>query len=405
MKEYSIIGLFGIHGLYNYGCEAIVRGTYKFITKAYTNYKIILYTGNPESDKKIIKDLDINVKQIPLNKNIIMRRGINKILRKCSIDYQLAIWNAKSVAKECDIVFSIGGDILTIPKQILENKNEKVYNRIVQFGNYILKYKPYIIWGASIGPFGDNRRVNNYYFKHLNKVTQVFCREEGTYNYLINNNIYRNIQLCSDPAFYLADNDNKYKNKNFCKIRIALNLSPLSISEEVGNTKDNLFLQKIISTIQNLLSIPDTEIVLVPHVKSPESTYDNDLDFMEKIHNSFDHNKSLYILKDCNGFLATKKYLKSCDIVIAARMHCAINAISEGIPTIFLCYSQKGFGMANYIYGDYNWAISLTNIELELKNKVLDMISNKEVITKHIQNRIAEISEDESRVISLLRNI
>ena len=55
--------------------------------------------------------------------------------------------------------------------------------------------------------------------------------------------------------------------------------------------------------------------------------------------------------------------MKQCKFVIAARMHCAVNASIEGIPTIFLTYSQKSKGMAQFIYGSENLCIPMQEID------------------------------------------
>jgi polysaccharide pyruvyl transferase WcaK-like protein len=78
MKKKLKIGLFGMYGLYNYGCEAIVRGTYQLIQQAWSNCEVVLYTYCPKEDEQIIKDLDITIKKIPMNKGILLRRIINK---------------------------------------------------------------------------------------------------------------------------------------------------------------------------------------------------------------------------------------------------------------------------------------------------------------------------------------
>lgn len=285
MKKQFKIGLFGMHGLYNYGCEAIVRGTYELIKQAWPDSEVILYTRFPKNDEQIIRDLDVIVKQSPEKKHPILRRILNRILRYINTERKLLIWDAETVAEECDMVFSVGGDIYTIPKYILENKKETRHSGIVEFGETILKYKPYVIWGASIGPFGDKREVKDYYFNHLRQVNQIFCREEKSFNYLKNNNVDSNIQLCSDPAFYIKDTKNRKEYSKSDKIRIALNLSQLSIIEQVGED-NNSFKDQIINTIKGLLMIPNTEIVLVPHVISPLSKKDNDLIFLKDIYNS-----------------------------------------------------------------------------------------------------------------------
>lgn len=402
MKKIKV-GLFGMYGLYNYGCEAIVRGTYELIKKSWPNSDVILYTYNAIEDSKTVRDLDINVKQIPEKNNLFIIRSINKLLRSISIHRQILTWDPELVAEECDLVFSVGGDIYTIPEYILNTKTEKKYNPIVEFGKCVVKKKPMIIWGASIGPFGEKESIKNYYFSHLKNVKQIFCREEKTYNYLKSNGIDMNVQLCSDPAFY-TNSQTKSKRLGNGKIRIALNFSPLSIREQVGNNY-NTFEGEIIDTIVDLLSIENSEIFLVPHVISPLSVDDNDLIYLQNIYKNIPagYRNNINILENAKGFLGTKDFLKTCNLVIAARMHCAVNAISEGIPTIFLSYSQKGIGMARYIYGDDHWVVPLLNIREELRNKSIEMLKNEDDISIKINERVEIIRDEEARIIELFR--
>ncbi|NLY75832.1 MAG: polysaccharide pyruvyl transferase family protein [Firmicutes bacterium] len=410
MNKQFTIGLFGIYGLYNFGCEAIVRGTYRLIKKTWPNSKVILYTYRPCEDSFIVQDLDILCKKVPIHKLKLLRHIVNKFLSIISSKKRLSIWNAKAVAKECDMVFSIGGDIYTIPKCILDQGKEQAYSPIVDFGKSVLKNIPLVIWGASIGPFGEKKQVKEYYFNHLKDVDQIFCREEMTYKYLKENNITNNIQIIPDPAFYVRDSSGIRNDlsKNKSKVRVALNLSPLSVKEQVG-VNDNQLKEQIINSVKDLLTIPNVELVLVPHVLSPFSQMDNDLIFLKDIYSSLldfkNEEHSIHLLEGCSGFIKIKRFLQTCDIVIAARMHCAINAICEGIPTIFITYSLKGTGMTSYIYGSSKWNIPIADIGKKLKNVTLELLSNKEMVSAQIKERLKEIEKEEARVINLLSKL
>ena len=397
------IGLFGMYGLYNYGCEAIVRGTYELAKNAWPECQIIFYTYRVDEDVKILKDLDIIVKPVPIRKNLVIWRAINKLLRLLSLEKQFNHWDSKQVIEECDLVISVGGDIYTIPKYILDRGSEKKYSPIVEFGKDVVKKIPMIIWGASIGPFGETKKIKDYYFSHLKDIKQIFCREEISYNYLISNGIDKNIQLCSDPAFYIKNDSNPRKLEKD-KIKIALNISPLSIKEQVGENYES-FEKEIIDVLIDLLSVENSEITLVPHVISPISVDDNDLEYMKHIYSNIPkgYENRIKILEDAEGFLGTKSFLKNCNLVIAARMHCGVNAVCEGVPTIFLTYSQKSLGMAKHIYGDTYWSIPLLDIKKELKNKTIEILNKHDEISAFITNRVNEIKNEESRIINLFK--
>jgi len=407
MRQNITVGLLGIQGLYNYGVEAIVRGTYKIVKKVWPISNVVLYTNYPNEDKKRIRDLRIEVKKIPPGDFLFFKKITNKIFRTFRFPKQLFLWDYKQINNECDIIFSIGGDIYTIPHHMLVRNKGATYNWMVEFGKYILKERPLIIWGASIGPFGEKRKVKNYYFNHLKNVNLIFCREKQTYEYLKSNGIYSNTVLYPDPAFFVENIENINNNcfKKNKKMRISLNLSPLSIEEQTGK-EGHLLKDDIIASIIEILSLPNLEIFLIPHVISPY-VGDNDLIFLKDIVNAVpeEFKNSITLLENAEGFLGTKSFLRTCDFVISARMHCAINAISEGIPTLFLVYSQKGWGMAEYIYGNLEWAIPILDIKEKLVGKLIKMINNRDELTHLINERIKEIKSEETEIINLLSNI
>ena len=56
IKENPTIGLYGIGGVYNYGCEAIVRGTEIILRKKWPNIQIKYASLRPEDDKRRIQN-------------------------------------------------------------------------------------------------------------------------------------------------------------------------------------------------------------------------------------------------------------------------------------------------------------------------------------------------------------
>jgi len=273
------IGLFGIDGLYNYGCEAIIRGTVEIIRSQIPNCNIIYYSHRAEEDKKKISDLQIEVRQVERNLNIV-KRIINKILKILKIKYRIPRDNYKMLYNETDVIISIGGDIYTIPKHLRDNRTYEYYNPLVQFGNYIKrKNKTLIIFGASIGPFGNYLKAKNYYIKHLCKADLIVCRENRTIEYLKNNGIYEKTVFFPDPAFFVTD---KWPNVDISEdmhVYIAINLSPLSLKEMFG-VVNSIQMKKLAQIICCIAKETRKNIMLIPHVIAPDNNMDNDLVFL-----------------------------------------------------------------------------------------------------------------------------
>lgn len=60
-------------------------------------------------------------------------------------------------------------------------------------------------------------------------------------------------------------------------------------------------------------------------------------------------------------------------MVIAARMHCGINAIICGVAAIFLSYSEKSRGMSKLVYGKDVACVPLEDFNEENINGIIDL--------------------------------
>ena len=79
------VGLYGIRGVYNFGCEAIVRGACKFIHKLYPDAEIIYFSYNYDYDVEILKNLELKVEEIVL-KDSILKKIRHRIKRKLNME-------------------------------------------------------------------------------------------------------------------------------------------------------------------------------------------------------------------------------------------------------------------------------------------------------------------------------
>ena len=382
------IALYGIAGLYNYGCEAIVRGTEIFLHTIWPEADIVYYSKQYESDKRVISDINVSV--IRQNRDYtLVERCINKGFRIAEIPYSIGDSSQKQVVNESfDIVVSIGGDIYTIPKYLLNRKKYPYYNKLVKLGDTVLKTKTkLLIFGASIGPFGNYQKAINYYARHLRNVDLIIAREKKTVEYLQGLEVKRNVKLLPDPAFLVTLEEEYNVNPEY----IGINFSPLSFREIYGNVSDE-YIESLVAYIIKLHTSLNRKLMLIPHVISPTSENDNDLLFMEKIVQKIpDTYNSQIIITNPRSFLEAKRELRKCKVVIAARMHCAINALSEGVPTLLLSYSEKSKGMTEFVYGDDKWVVPLDKTMSGVTRKLLELLENEDSLRNYLKKRIKDI--------------
>lgn len=344
--------LIGIRGTYNYGCEAIVRGTTALLEKYVPDIEVYYASYNYADDRKRLKGCNVHL----INRKTsfihrVIRKGLSILGIKYNMPYDRLSWVKKY---HFDAVFSIGGDIYTLDARKNYNPSLPLFCEKLQ----ALGLK-YILWGASIGPFTENPEAEDFFKNHLKKTDLIVCREENTQEYLKQLEIEKNVVLAADPAFSVPDPSPAVKEAD--KTHIGINLSPLSSLYFYKDIEEAAKRQAHIVT--GIIKKYDANIYLLPHVLSPINTNDNDLFFLEKVYENIpkEHKKRVTLVKTDPGFIGLKRYIKQCRAVIAARMHCAINALSCGIPAVFLSYSEKSKGLSKYAYGTDKYAIKLSN--------------------------------------------
>lgn len=378
------VGLYGIQGVYNFGCEAIIRGAYSFIKSIYPNCEVYYYSYDSQNDKKVLEDLQMEIISIEMNKTL-PRRGFNKIAKTIGYNKRFLLFNANKIIDSVDVIVSVGGDIYTIPQILRERNRYPYYNPLVEFcDEAIKKGKEIIVYGASVGPWGEYQKAVDYNINALSKYKLILCREKETIEYLKSKGL-NNVMFFPDPAFQIS-----VQNRNEKKY-IGVNFSPLSLKELYGSY-DDVYIKKLSTLMDRLYETTKIILMFIPHVLSKNES-DNDLLFLKKIVKHMRYSDKVFFADTSEGFIGVKKYISQCYVVVAARMHCAINAIDENIPAIFLSYSQKSIGMCKYIYGNDEYLIPLKNIEKELINKVVKAIQESEIISSRLKCRNKEIKE------------
>lgn len=382
------IGLYGIYGVYNLGCEAIVRGASKLIHNLFPDAEIIYFSYNYEFDKNALKDIDIKVEPIMLKKTL-GSKIINKIYTLTNRKKRIFYFDAMKIINSVDTIFSIGGDIYTIPEILREKKKYSYYNSLVDFCDRAVEAgKDVVVYGASVGPFGNYKKAVDYYKENLKRYKAIICREQVSIDYL-NNIGLKNVYFFPDPAFQV-----KLENTNLVSPQyIGVNLSPLSVNEIYGNCGDENC-RRLAGLLDSIYEETNTDLLFIPHVFSLEEG-DNDFVFMKKLQKMMkSQNQHHVIFADSKkGFCGLKPELKKCYLVASARMHCAINAIDENIPAIFLSYSQKSIGMCEYVYGSRDWTVDLKELENEVVFKIKRMLCDREKIVNDLTKRNREIEE------------
>lgn len=201
--------LIGIGGVYNYGCEAIVRGTVNILKSINPEIRISYASYNYEDDLRRLTDCDIRIIQRKRIGRWSFHNIVRKLLSLVNIDYILP-YDSTDWLDGYDTIFSIGGDIYTLYPDGTYDASLPLFLEKCQARGI-----KYVLWGASVGKFEKNSKALAFFKKHLRKIDLIVAREWVTVDYLNSLGIVQNVVFAPDPAYFVEcpflDKDKKSK--------------------------------------------------------------------------------------------------------------------------------------------------------------------------------------------------
>ena len=406
LKQSPRFVLVGIYGLYNYGCEAIVRGTIQILRREWPNCRIVLATRSVERDRKVLNDIE-KVQIVQSHKRWTWKRLIFGVMRRLGHGVGSPQVLSRSLHRYGDVVLSVGGDNYAM----VGDQPGPLLDGLRQLGDETIRQrKTFVIWGASVGPFDRNPRIEQEILRHLNDISLIMVRERRSYQYLQNLGCRAPLALAADPAFVVQASQSNIA-ESFLSKRTenwAINLSPLCIAHAAGfetpsysNKKTELF-----NSIKKVMLHRDVRLILVPHVVNSNEIENDDYRFLNELKIFLGDEERCVLLPPDLGFQNTKSVISKCDIAVAARMHFGVSAVSAGVPTLFIRYSIKSIGMAEKVYGDSDWCVDIEQIDGNLFcEKLLEMDRAKNTIRDQIKLKLPMVVEEAYSAIVPFRDI
>lgn len=394
--------IIGTGSLLNYGCEAIVQGTYNILKDIFPNCSITVASDDPEYDKNI---LPTDIHFVTYKKRFTLYRIFKGILRRVfHIGNGSAIRMNTSLGKNFDIVLSSGGD------NYCETPEYKIYDileDLMLIGEKAArKGNRYILWGASVGPFHD-KEIRKRVVENLSLSDAIFLREELSYHYLEQfKDLSLKLHLIADPAFQMMPEDCPFE-KESGQIYIGVNMSELAVSHSIRDTQIVHDSKKSMAKILDDLLDRNANIVFVfiPHVnlEGPQ----NDMNFLQPLYDNMRYKERVHLIKPGYGARRTKGLISKLDLLIAARMHCCVGGISVGTPTLFVTYSNKGRGMSRYAYGHHKYEIECSAL-FDSPDKFIslteNMLNSRREITKYLKKQIPRFVNDSLKAGMILKS-
>lgn len=352
---------FNYMAMFNYGCEAIVRGTVNILSQAFDgDLEFVMPSPRPAYTKRKLADMT-GFKVVPFS---LFQRVKRIIRRQVGLRnwYKTILFHPRWL-EDADCMLSVGGDLYTL------TCGGDIPWILMGIGEYCLDHDiPYVIWGASIGPFEERQERLPVIIEHLKKTSLILSRDRMTVEYLAGKSIEDNVKQVADPAFCMepeACDIERFLPKVKDGPIIGINFSPLAQRYYPEKAK---FIPEIIRTCETVIKEFDASLVLVSHVISPFNlpSYD-DREFHQKVYDEIagKFKNRVGVVAEDIGSRKIKYLISQLDYFAGARMHSTIASLSTNIPTIFLAYSRKGEALSELLFGSDDWVIKIPDFDAE----------------------------------------
>lgn len=367
MKKIKVV-LMGNGSPDNGGCEAITKGTKKILESTFQEVAIedcyFDYTG------KYGVDSANNVFPVRYPKRWTLKWILVQIVQRLSdaLGAGLLYSSHRKEIASADVVLSLGGDNYSL--------DYGVPRRFLAMGKYVRKQgTPFVIWGASIGPFIKGSAFEHKLVEHLrNDVNLILLREDESLHYLNSIGVSDNVQMVADPAFMMEPEKYDKWCDNYTPPKyICVNFSDLMAKYVTDGDIDKW---KLIcaDTVNKLCgACPcDCLIVFIPHVKS-------DYEFIQSLFPLIDNmlHKRLQLVDKSLNAAQMKWIISKAECNIACRTHSTIASFSMSVPTVSLGYSIKSKGLNMQMYGHEEYLLYRKEISAENVIRVFNNIWNK----------------------------
>ena len=365
----------------NGGCEAITKGTKEILNACFDNITVVDsffdYTGRFHRDDS----LSINPVKYPqrwtlrwLHLQLLLRYFPSRV---GSFLYR----SHKKEIEEADVVLSLGGDNYSL--------DYGVPVRFLEMGRYVKKHKtPFVIWGASIGPFVHGSDFEKQISHHFNKeIDWIFAREEETINYLASIGVDNNVSLVADPAFMMKPEPCESKiGVNLPEKYVCINFSDLMATYVTSGNMD-AWLRICADAIDALAEESAMPLVFIPHVKV-------DYEFMHRIYPLLKKSSSVLLVDKSLNAAEMKWIIAHASCNIACRTHSTIASFSTSVPTISLGYSIKSKGLNLQMYGHEDFLVYKTEITAErIVEAYRRIMQNEEKVRQSLKERNVAIKQ------------
>ena len=392
------IYLTGQNNFGNRGCEALVRSTVATLREQMPDVRFLVPSSDSLRDTAQWPDAaawGVQFVPAPTVPSSYLQWG--RLCRFLPFMKSMA-WpslrdlpHLEKYLQQADAVISIGGDNYSLDYGLVSLFFfVGIAERTLEMG------KPVMLWGASVGPFTADLRVQAAMVVHLSKLHKISVRESHTLFYLRKLGVVENVIAVTDPAFVL--NRQTVAQATFWPATtgqgvLGINVSPLIEQRHTSDGNPASTSDLMVAFIKWIMVETDLTVLLVPHVVPLDgSACNNDATMLQHIlHRVPGYAERLSMVPSGLNACELKDTIAQCQYFIGARTHATIAALSSGVPTLSIAYSIKARGINFDLFKHEYYVLPLAELNLAtLKANFLHLVNEEIFIRDTLRTRIPE---------------
>ncbi len=395
----------------NNGFTGIIIGLTKCIRKYIPNAEIVIFSSAPEKYEAIAKAAGLHLHRAPWiwPGNERGFKAIARLVMSFSLHalYCCALRVTSKLIRKIKQPYSDYDLIIHFVPDWPTEDDRSAWMVLPSFIWLLVicmvSNRPVCILPSSMGPF--KAKLPKAIVKlALNKTCLIALRENISYEYVRTLGLNKpQVILSSDLAFLLDAARQERVDDILRREGITKNSKPIVAicpNERAGrvlgsdpSTGELRYIGLITQLADYIIEKTDATVCLIPHVRD----YD-DVNFCKQVHERSRHKASIKSFSHNYSADELKGIIGTCEIFIGHWMHSTIAAMSQGVPTLPIAFTDKFYRLPGQLMGQEQYIVDLrikdyAELSADMMEKVDDLWANREAVRQELVTRTKAVQE------------
>lgn len=401
----------GTYNSMNKGDAAMQISMADSLSRIFPESRIMISSPFPEIDRFFYKDYEVIIcsrRRLIWASFQLLRAAFWRFFKHFGANFKWLIPETElQEYLHSDLIVDLSGDMLT------EDYGPHVaYSHFIPLLLAIILQRRFAICAQSIGPFKLTKLLARIILKRAAFIT---TRDQISFDYLSRLRLHpERVSKTADLAF-LLDPISRKNALSLLKVEginpipgrplLGVSLSHLVKSKYDKNNphSDTVHFEDLFASILDDLSIRyGLDILFIPHVTGPSKNKDDrniHLSISTRMKTNFHLLNIDYAASELKGIIGL------CEMMIGARMHANIAALSNHIPTMAVAYSHKSLGIMQMLGQGY-FVLDISSLsKQEITNKFANLHVNRHGITSMLKKTMGSIKSLSMENVNLIKTL